>query len=168
MFHTTFKALHDAGACSDRYHHLARALGGIRKYGRTAPITLLQILDANGFDDALWALRACPGAERFARELACDYAEHVLPIFERECPDDTRPRVAIDVVRRYARGDATEDELAAAGAAAGAAARAAAWAAADDAWAATDAARAAAHDAQNEQLETMVRVACKEMSDNEI
>ena len=56
---TTFKKLHDAGACNGRYQHLGRELGGIMKYGRTRPITLLQILDANGLDDALWAGCAC-------------------------------------------------------------------------------------------------------------
>lgn len=76
--------------------------------------------------------------ERTAREFACDCAERVLPIFERERPDDDRPRRAIEVARRFARGEATDSELAAAWAAA----RAAAWAAARSAtrsaaWAAT-------------------------------
>jgi hypothetical protein len=80
--------------------------------------------------------------ERTARLFAVDCAEWVLPIFERAYPNDTRPRDCIGVARRYAIGDATEDELDAARAAAGAAARAAAW---DAAWAAArDAARAAA------------------------
>jgi hypothetical protein len=33
--------------------------------------------------------------------LACDYAEHVLPFFEMEFPDDPRPRVAIETAREY-------------------------------------------------------------------
>jgi len=31
--------------------------------------------------------------------LACDFAEHVLPIFEQEFPDDDRPRKAIEAAR---------------------------------------------------------------------
>ena len=73
--------------------------------------------------------------ERTARLFACDCAEHVLPIFEKQCPKDTMPREAIAVARRYADGKATAEELAAARAAARAAAWAAAWDAAwDAAW----------------------------------
>src|SRR5665213_4221455 len=42
---------------------------------------------------------------------ACDCAERVLPIFERAFPNDGRPRVAVDVARRYAMGEATRKEL---------------------------------------------------------
>ena len=141
---TSFRLLHDAGACKERYRFLAKALGGIKAYGRDTPITLLQILNINGLDDALWALRACPDSDTFARLLACDYAEHVLPIFETQYPDDDRPRKAIEVSRRYARGEAIEAELTAAwnaAEAAWAAAETTAWAAAEtaawaDAWAA--------------------------------
>ena len=149
MIHTTFRKLHDAGACKERYRFLAKALGGIKAYGRDTPITLLQILDINGLDDALWALRACDDAEVFSRLLACDYAEHVLHIFEAQCPGDDRPHKAIEVARRYARGEAMEEALAAARAAAWDAAWAAAWdAARDAAWAAAwAAAGAAARDA---------------------
>ena len=149
---TRFRLLHDAGACKERYRFLAKALGGIKAYGRDTPITLLQILDINGFDDALWALRACDDAETFSRLLACDYAEHVLPIFETQYPDDDRPRKAIAVSRRHAHGEATDAELSAAWAAwhaawyaAEADARDAARAARAAAWAAWHAAGAAWH-----------------------
>ena len=150
---TSFRLLHDAGACKERYRFLAKALGGIKAYGRDTPITLLQILNINGLDDALWALRACDDAETFSRLLACDYAEHVLHIFEAEYPGDYRPREAIAVSRRYARGEATDAELSAARNAVGAAARSAAWYAAETAaWhaavaAARNAVGAAARDA---------------------
>ena len=152
MIHTTFRKLHEAGACTERYRFLAKALGGIKTYGKDTPITLLQILDINGLDDALWALRACDDAETFSRLLACDYAEHVLPIFETQYPDDDRPRKAIAVSRRHAHGEATDAELSAAWAAWDAAryaAGAAAWAAWHAAWAAWHAAGAAGAAAWN-------------------
>ena len=68
--------------------------------------------------------------DRAQRLFACDCAERVLPLFENESPDDKRPRLAIETARRFANGEATQDELRAARAAAGAAARAAAGAAA--------------------------------------
>jgi hypothetical protein len=66
--------------------------------------------------------------ERTARLFAADCAEAVLHIYEQHQPSDSRPRDAIEVVRRYARGEATHFELTAArdAAAAAAAARAAA------------------------------------------
>jgi hypothetical protein len=36
---------------------------------------------------------------------AADCAEHVLELFEREAPDDDRPRRAIDLARAWARGE---------------------------------------------------------------
>lgn len=35
---------------------------------------------------------------------ACDCAERVLPIFEREAPDDARPRLAIEAARKWISG----------------------------------------------------------------
>jgi len=76
--------------------------------------------------------------EQTQRLLACEYAEAVLPIFERVDPDDMRPRNCIAVSRRYAFGLADNTVL-----------REAAWAAwaasaAGMAEAATEAAAAAA------------------------
>ena len=83
--------------------------------------------------------------ERTARMFACDCAERVLPIYERDYPGDARPRTAIEVARRYADGNATQEELDAAEAAAGAVARAAEWGTAwVAAWAAAGAAAGAA------------------------
>jgi hypothetical protein len=94
--------------------------------------------------------------ERTARLFACDCAEVVLPLWEAWTPDDARPRETIGVARRFAHGEATVKELAAARTAARTAARdagrvatgAAAWTTAwDAAWAAAGAARAATWDA---------------------
>ena len=100
----------------------------------------LTLLEISGLDipveDRLWVLpQLLPPRE--ARLFACACAQAVLPLFERESPDDTRPRDAIDVARRFAHGEATQAELAASSAAASAAA----WDASRDA--SRDAARAA-------------------------
>lgn len=49
--------------------------------------------------------------DRNLRSFAADCAEHVLKHFEKEYPDDERPRVAIETVRRFASGQATVAEL---------------------------------------------------------
>ena len=88
---------------------------------------------------------------RIVKTAALDFAERALPHYEAKHPGDLRPRTAIEVARRYLRGEATIEELKAAEAAAQAAADAAyadaAYAAADaayaDAWATYAAAKAA-------------------------
>lgn len=133
---TTLAKIRAHAPCESGWRKLVTALGGVHKYGEHTPITLMRILDSNGLDDALWALRACDGSEQFERELVCDFAERVLPIFEAERPGDRRVRDCIETARRFARGQAGDEELAAA--------RDAAWAAGDAARAAGDAAGDAA------------------------
>ena len=84
---------------------------------------------------------------RIVKTAALDFAERTLPYYEAKFPGDLRPRTAIDVARRYLRGEATFEELKAAAAAADDAADdadAAAWAAHAVAWAIYAAADAAA------------------------
>jgi len=86
--------------------------------------------------------------ERTARLFAADCAERVLPIFEKEFPNDARPRKAIQAARDFVNGKIDRKEMGLAGAAAWAAARDAAGdAAGDAAWAAAWAG-AAARDAE--------------------
>jgi len=54
---------------------------------------------------------------------AADCAEHVLPLFEAERPDDDRPRRAIDLGRAWARGEIPWSEARTAAGHANAAAR---------------------------------------------
>jgi len=160
MLTLTFKSAKDAEACVRRYKKFAKFKGGIKNWGENRPFPLIEVLEVCGLEDALWALRCCePVADRdrIARLFACDCAERVLPIFEKEYPDDKRPRLAIEAARKFAIGQATQEELFAAWDAAWAARDAAwvaAWAARDAAgaaaWAARDAARDAAGAAERE------------------
>jgi len=127
-----------------------------------APISFRAIVEKVGLADALWCCKSAPEHDALWRHFAVDCAERVQHLMT-----DERSRNALVVARRFAQGQATQEELAAAWAAARdaawaardaaraaawaaardaawAAARAAAWAAARDAaWAARDAARAA-------------------------
>ena len=64
-------------------------------------------------------------SKRIVIHSLCDCAETSLKFYEKEYPKDDRPRKAIETVRKYADGKATEKELNAAYAAAYAAANAA-------------------------------------------
>jgi hypothetical protein len=122
----------EAGACRESYDRLTAHLGP--DYGLDTPIGLDVVLDVLGLDDCLLALHCVrpedeAERDRLARAFACDCAERVLSTFERERPDDMRPRAAIAVARRFAAGEATHLDLDVARDAAGDAAR--------DVWAAS-------------------------------
>jgi hypothetical protein len=134
------------GPCYDEAH--IRELAGDK-----AEWTLLDILDHPNVsaEDKCWlVLRPHFFSDADLRMMAAAFAEQQLHIFEREYPDDTRPREAIKAARLFALGEITLDDLRAARDA-----RAAAW---DAAWgAASDAARAAAWDAQLEIVKIYAR-----------
>ena len=81
---------------------------------------------------------------------AADCAEHVLPLFTACCPDDDRPRLAIETARAWSRGEASVIEAREASVAAHAAARSAADAAAREVARAAGHAVATAHMADHE------------------
>ena len=116
MITTTFTALRKAQACKEGYGTLAKHLGGVHEYGANTPIPVATIIDSNGMDDTLWTLSyACgEGGQKIAHSFACDCAERVLHIYEAHVPGDSRPRKAIETKRAWLRGEATDDELAAA------------------------------------------------------
>ena len=96
------------------------------------PLTFLTILESNGFDDALWCMRAAPEYEKEWRLFAVWCARQVQHLIT-----DERSISALDIAEKYTNDDATEDELNSARASASAAASNAAW----------DATRAAASNA---------------------
>jgi hypothetical protein len=136
---TTLNAIREHSPCEDGWRKLLRHLG--KTQADDEPLSIATILDSNGLDDALWCLRAVTGHDREMRLYAVWCARQVQHLMT-----DPRSIAALDVAERHADGLATDDELAAAWAAAWAA-RAAAWDAWDAAWAAAWAAGAAAWDA---------------------
>ena len=148
---TTLNRIRDEEPCKNGWEKLLAHLG--KTAADDEPLDLLTVLDSNGFDDAMWVLSYAMPEDRLARHFQAWCAEQVLPIFEAACPGDMRVRDQIAMLRNDAASD--EDR-----AAAWAAARAAAWAAASGAArvaasVASDAG-AAASDAQEEQLRKML------------
>ncbi len=152
-FELTLKQLRDNKACVNGYNKVVSALKGIEydcdketyiRFKHDEPISLISILETNGFNDALWCLRCNREWDRDSRLFAVWCARQVQHLMI-----DERSINALDVAERFANGNATQEELAAARDAAWAAARASAWAAARGAaWdAARDAAWASARDA---------------------
>ena len=131
---TTLSKIRAHAPCASGWTTLLKGLG--KTAADDEPLELVRVLEINGLDDALWALRACDGIDRAARLYACDMAAAVAHL-----ANNARCDTAIAVARRFANGTATSDELDAARDAA----RDAAWYAAGDA--AGDAAWDAAWDA---------------------
>ena len=136
---TTLAEIKAAGPCQDRWRHALRN-PAVKKICADTPITVRQIVETVGLNDALWCLRAMPGHDDKWRFFAVSCARRVQHLML-----DPRSVAALDVAERYALGQATDEELAAASDAARDAASDAAIAAAIAA--ASDAAIAAARDA---------------------
>ncbi|MGA9995650.1 MAG: putative immunity protein [Pyrinomonadaceae bacterium] len=49
--------------------------------------------------------------EEHLRELACDFAERTLQVFECYCPSDPRPRKFVEIARHYYVGKASRKKL---------------------------------------------------------
>ena len=151
----TFAKAKSEGACDAGYRKMGEHLGGITKYGRNTPVPIETIFDVCGLHDAIWALIAVK-ADRELRLFAADCAERVLPIYEKQYPDDQRPRQVIEAARAFTRGEISDAARDAAGDAAAWSAAIAALAAARVA-AARDAAWAAEQKWQDERLREYLR-----------
>ena len=132
---TTLNQIRKHSPCTAGWKKLLSTLGKTKSDDEE--VSIIQVLDSNGLDDALWTLRAVKGRDKEIRLFAVWCARQVQHLMT-----DKRSINALDVAEKFANGEVIQEELAAAGAAA----RDAAWAAAGDAAraAAGDAARAAA------------------------
>ncbi len=161
MIYTTFKLCKEARACVASSRKFRKFKGGA-EWPMDKPFPLTEVLEVLGLDDALWCLRCTTdqiAAGKFSRLLACDHAERVLPLYEKQFPGDSRVRDCIVMARDFANGRATREQLNAAWVAVRAAAEDAAWAAESAAWAAESAARAAARDAAESAARAAARAA---------
>ena len=144
--YTTLNEIREHSPCSGGWAKLLKSLD--KTQADDEPLALEHILDSNGLADALWALRVVKGHDKALRLFACQCARLVLPIFEKQYPEDDRPRKAIEAAEAFALGRIGEDDLEKAYVYADAAARAAYFAAARAAdaayFAAARASRAAA------------------------
>ena len=160
---TTLNKIREHSPCADGWEKLLSYLGKTK--ADDEEISILTILDSNGLQDAIWCLRAVEGYDREIRLYAVWCARQVQHLMA-----DQRSLDALDVAERYANGEATDAELAAARDAVLDAVRAAACAAAESsatlaAWYAAAAASAAAEDAWGEmrkRQETELRRICEE------
>ena len=133
---TTLNQVRAKSPCSEGWAKLLAHLGKTK--ADDEPLSIIAVLDSNGLDDALWCLRAVTGHDKELRLYAAWCARQVQHLMA-----DPRSVYALGVAERFANGVATDEELAAASAAAWDAS-VAAWVASAAAWAASDASDASA------------------------
>lgn len=146
MFYTTLNKIREHSPCCEGWRRLLTYLG--KTNADDEPLSFKSILDSNGLDDAIWALRSIDAPEVRLFAVRCvRQIQHLI--------SDERSLHALDVSEAYAVGEATKDELSAAWGAA--------WAAAWDAagYAAEDAARAAAEAAARDAARAAARSAAR-------
>ena len=154
---TTLNQIREHSPCTDGWRKLLAHLG--KTQADDEPLNIATVLDSNGLEDALWCLRAVEGHAREIRLYAVWCARQVQHLMT-----DPRSVAALDVAERFANGNATQAELAAAWDAPGAAAWDVAWdVAGDAAWAAAgDAARAAARAAAGDAARAAAGAAARD------
>lgn len=148
---TTLNKIKLHSPCEDAWKKLLNYLGKTK--ADDEPLELRTILESNGVEYTIWAMRAVEGKDKEIRLFAADCAEFILPLYEKCYPNDDRPRKAIQSARNYANGLISEEELDAASDAAWGTARAAAMDAASAAW---DAAWAAAWAAAMGEIKSLL------------
>lgn len=109
---TTLNQIRACSPCKSGWTKLLAHLG--KTSADDAPLSIITVLDSNGLDDALWCLQAVKGRDREIRLYAVWCARQVQHLMT-----DPRSLAALDVAERFANGEATDTERAAAGATAG-------------------------------------------------
>ena len=109
MIYTTLNKIREHSPCVSSWEKLLESIGKTKADGD--PLAMVHILNALNVQDFFWATRALPEFKKVWVGLACDMAEHVLPIFEVKHPCDKRPRKCIEVIRSWLIGGATIEEV---------------------------------------------------------
>ena len=143
--------------CSEGWEKILKGRGKAAADDEEFPLS--EAFESNSLDDVIWALRCLPEHDRLWRKFAVWCARQVQHLMT-----DERSLTALDVAWRHSNGEATDEELQAARAAARdarvvRAATRGTWAAWTAAWAAACAvARASASDARAAQKAKLIQI----------
>jgi hypothetical protein len=104
---TTFRKIKD---CQPSPYSWEKLISYYNPFSLDEEISIKEIVESNGIDDAIWALWVVDDTEALI-SLSIDLAEAVLHVYEKHFPGDTRVRVCIDACKKYIRGEISESEL---------------------------------------------------------
>ena len=103
-FETTLSAIRTHSPSKEFWTRLLKNLGKTDADGE--PLDILTILDRMSIDEALWCLRACDGIDRETRLFIAWSMRQTVHLFPCH-----RTLDAIDLIERYANGEATDEDL---------------------------------------------------------
>ncbi len=106
MLTTTLNKIHEHSPCVKGWKKLMKSLGKTKADDEVLPLEY--ILESNGLDDAMWALRAVNGHQKAMRLYACYCAKRALPDYEKA---DNRVRACIETAESFAYGQSTREEM---------------------------------------------------------
>ena len=109
MINTTLNKIREHSPCKSSWEKLLESLGKTK--ADDEPLSMRYILETLNVQDFLWGTRTLPDHKDVWVSLACDFAEHALPIFEKKYPKDKRPRDCITATRKFIVGEITREEL---------------------------------------------------------
>jgi hypothetical protein len=109
MLCTTLGQLKEYNPCKKGLETLLASLPEC--YNDTDPIGLDRILESNGLNDAIWALRMFE--KKYSVKIAIKCAERVLHIFEAAYLDDKHPRLAIEAAKKWLKDPSEKNRIAA-------------------------------------------------------
>lgn len=110
--YTTLQKIRNYDPCAVGWDTLLRYLG--KRHADDEPLAIVTVLESNGLDDALWALRALDGFDDKKHIFAIECARRVQHIIDRPClmPSLIPIIDALDAAEAYAMGYASFHELA--------------------------------------------------------
>lgn len=108
----TLRQIRNSHPCEDGWKKVLAANGGA-KANLDAEFELASIIDSNNLDDCLWALQCKPEYQYIYRKFSVVCADVVSHLMS-----DERSAMALDVAWNHSCGEATDEQLAAARAAA--------------------------------------------------
>lgn len=103
MITITLNKIKKQGPCNKGWKILLKSKSGL---DYNEPFPLSDILDSNGLEDALWALRCIPEYSKLWRKYAVWCARQILHLME-----DPRSINALNVAWRHSRGEIVETAL---------------------------------------------------------
>jgi len=101
---TTLNRIREEPPCKGGWKRLLKSLGKTK--ADDEPLTLIYILESNGIKDAIWCLRCIDGIGKEIRLFGVACAREVQYLMTDQNSID-----ALDVAERFAKGEATEEEL---------------------------------------------------------
>jgi len=107
MLYTTLNKIREISPCEDGWKILLTHLNKTK--ADDEQLDFKTIIEAIGIEDTLWCLKTQEFKDYY--KFCTRVAYSVLPLFEEEHPEDKRPRLGIEAVEKFMKGEINIKEL---------------------------------------------------------